>query len=432
MAVQTIRLVTRAALAAAVLIGLAAPAKAGPLVLTLDEAVRMAGEQSTGVKKAREARNEYEGRYRKERAAAFPKFTAQGVYSRSEDDSKADMGDPGSTTSAVAGITLTQPLFTWGRLSAAIRAAGLGLDLWQDELAQARATSVRDVTVAFADVLLARELEAIARQTLEQRQRHLEETGRRLTAGTATDYDVLAARVAADNARPEAIRSANAVRAARHRLAFLLGLDGREVDASGSLEVSDAGDLPTYEAALAQALARRPELAGLRRAIAMGEEVVRIQAAGNKPTLALQGETAWKDIDVGVAAGDGAYWSAGLVVSWPIFDGGLTAGATAMARSDVAALRLDQENLSRGVALEVRQGLDAVDEARQRVDALKGTMDQATRLLEMAEKGYALGVKIPLEVSDAALNLAAARASLALARRDLMAARAGLDRALGR
>ena len=43
---------------------------------------------------------------------------------------------------------------------------------------------------------------------------------------------------------------------------------------------------------------------------------------------------------------------------------------------------------------------------------------QAERLLEMAEKGYTLGVKIRLDVADAELNLIRAQGNLARAQHD--------------
>ena len=57
---------------------------------------------------------------------------------------------------------------------------------------------------------------------------------KRQAAGTATDYDVLAAQVAVENAKPAVIRSQNIVRAAREQLRFLLA-ETHEVDVEGTL-----------------------------------------------------------------------------------------------------------------------------------------------------------------------------------------------------
>jgi HAE1 family hydrophobic/amphiphilic exporter-1 len=68
-------------------------------------------------------------------------------------------------------------------------------------LGTAVAQVARDVSTAFYDVLVARELAAIAEQDLAQEGRHLEQARRMQAAALATDYDALAAGVAVENAR---------------------------------------------------------------------------------------------------------------------------------------------------------------------------------------------------------------------------------------
>ena len=70
----------------------------------------------------------------------------------------------------------------------------------------------------------------------------LDEARRKHAAGTATDYDVLAAEVAVENARPEVIRRENLIQISREKLRFLLGMEGQEVDVTGTLETP----LPPY------------------------------------------------------------------------------------------------------------------------------------------------------------------------------------------
>jgi HAE1 family hydrophobic/amphiphilic exporter-1 len=81
--------------------------------------------------------------------------------------------------------------------------------------------------------------------------------------------------------------------------------------------------------------------------------------------------------------------------------------------------------------MDVRNAGNAVKEAGEIVQALSGTVKQAARLLEMAEKGYEFGVKIRLEVDDAQFNLLQARSNLARARRDYRVALVNFDWAMG-
>jgi len=397
----------------------------GALVLTLDQALGLAAEQNRDVQQALEYRTQVEARYGEERSAALPHFTVLGAASRSDDASQRGLGPPERMGNYTAKLAVTQPLFTWGQIGAAVRLADIGRSTAGDRLAGARGTALRDAATVFYDVLLAREFAALAAQNLQQKSRHLEEATRRLAAGTVTDFDVLAANVAVQNARPEVTRAANQISAARERLAFVLGLRGREVDVVGSLETAAAA-VPDYGMAFQAAVNSRPELAELRKNRAMSEELVRVVKAGNKPRLDLGADIGWRAVDMDGRTGDGSAWSAGLQLSWPIFDGGRTKGAVARTESETRSLVLEEARFLDALELETRMGIDAVRESATIVEALTGTVTQAERLLALAEKGFELGVKVRLDVDDAQLNLLQARAGLARGRRDLLAAQVNL------
>lgn len=398
-------------------------------VLTLEEALATASGKNRDIRKAIEFRRQVEGRYVDERAAALPQIVITSSFSRDRDESQKAFGGgfiplERETRSAEAGIS--QPLFSWGQISAGIRAARIGFAAAADRLRSTRQSAARDVTASFYDILLARELHVIARQNLEQKNRHLDETRKRNAAGTATDYDVLAAEVAAENARPDVIRTENLVRTSRERLRFLLAVEGQEVDADGTL-ISAVDAYPPYEETFGTAVKNRPELSELRNRIAISRELITIANAGDKPRLDLKGGIGWRALDVRTSDADGGAWSAGVYLSYPIFDGLRTRGKVAQAKSESASLRIDEAKLLDAMALETRDAVNAVREAGEIVKALSGTVSQAERLLALAEKGFEYGVKTRLDVEDAVLNLVQAKGSLARARRDYLVSSVNLE-----
>ena len=413
------------------------PTAAAPetLRLALPEVARLARERDRGVLKAREYQAWVRGKYVEERAGALPVVRLEASAARQRDESQQALFGglfPPQQDVRQAQASLTQALFTWGQVGAAIHGAKEGMAMAGDQLDTAEQDAVRDAVEAHCDVLLARELAAIAAHDLELKQRHLDEAQRKLDEGTATDYEVLAARVAVQNARPQAIRAANAVRTARDRLRYLLALEGAEVDAAGELAPGDSlAPPPDYETALAAAWANRPELAAIAHQRAVQRDLVKIHGAGDKPRLDLQAAYGQREYDIDGFTADGPYWSAGLYVSFPIFDGLRTRGKVAQARSDARAVEIEEARLRDLIALEVRTAVHAVEEARGIEAALAGTVAQARRLLEMAEAGFDLGVKTHLEVEDAQLNLMAARGNLARARRDRAVAEVTLERVQG-
>jgi outer membrane protein TolC len=405
-----------------------APASAQTRVLTLAEAIAITAEKNRDIEKAREYIAWAQGKYVEERAAAFPQLTALASLGWDKDESQKIYGPTMTqkTERRSALIGLTQPLFTWGQVSAAIRAAKVGLQSAEEQLRVYQQAAKRDVSAAFYDVLLARELHALALHNLEQKKRHLEEARRKLQAGVATDYDVLAAEVSAENARPETIRTENQIRTARERLRFLLAVESGEVDAAGSLD-ADFAPLRSYEEVFTLAREKRPDLADIRHRIDVYRELVVLAGAQDKPRVDLKGAYGWNYLEQPGISGDGPYWSIGVQLSYPFFDGLRTKGRVAQAESDLRRIRIDEAKRIDAVALEIREAVNAARESEGIVRSLSGVVNQAERLLVMAEKGYELGVKTRLEVDDAELNLRQAKSSLSRARRDYLVARVSLE-----
>ncbi|MBN1547270.1 MAG: TolC family protein [Syntrophaceae bacterium] len=398
-------------------------------ILTLDDVQSVALDKNKDIQKALEYRRYVEGRYVAERAAALPQLTAHLGATKSRDESqKGLMGGivPIETKIQSAEVSLSQALFTWGQVGSAIRAAKVGMANAEDQLRIIREATLRDVTAAFYNILLAREFNRIAVQNLGQKNRHLKEMTRKFQAGVATDYDVLSWEVAVENARPEVIRTENLIRTTLDQLRFLLGMDEGQIDVTGTLDTMEE-PYPEYEATLQVARARRPELSEIRNRTRMAEEVVNIANANNKPRLDLRADYGYKDWEQDNADSDGDLWTAGLYITFPFFDGLRTQGQVTQAKSEVASLKIEESKLQDAIALQVRDAINAVRESGEILKALASTVNQANRLLLMAEKGYEYGVKTKLDVDDAQFNLNSAKANLAKARRDYLTAQVNLD-----
>ena len=401
-------------------------------ILTLEEAIRITAEKNRDIQKALEYRNLLKAIYVTERAAALPQLviTAYAVNSRDESQKAFGFGFPLRTNTRSAEIGLYQSLFTWGQVGAAIRAAKVGIATADDQLRIFRQAAFCDVSASFYDIHLAKAFNAIAIQNLEQKIRHYDEASKKYSAGIATDYDVLTGKVAVENARPDIIRTENLIRILKENLRFLLGYE-EEVDVKGDLEITIT-PYPRYEDAVMFAVKNRPELSDLRHRIDMANELVKIANAGDKPRLDFKGTYGFRDLYLGVDQNDnGKAWSAGLSVTYPIFDGFRTRGRVSQAKSNVATLKIEETKLMDSIKLEVRNVCNAVRESGEIVKALSGTVVQAERILQMAEKGYEYGVKTRLDVEDAELNLVQAKGNLARAKRDYLVACVNLERAMG-
>ena len=200
--------------------------------LTLEEALKLALDKNKDIKKAREYRNLVEGRYVEERAAALPQLTGRAGISRDRDESQAAYNQffPVERETRNAGVGLNQVIYTFGQVESAIRAAKIGLKTADDQLKISQQAVIKDVSAAFYDLLLAKELNKLAQENLEQKKRIHEESKKKAALGVGTDFDVLVSRVAMENARPEVIRTTNLIQQSRMKFAFQMGLSNEKVD----------------------------------------------------------------------------------------------------------------------------------------------------------------------------------------------------------
>ncbi|MBI5585249.1 MAG: TolC family protein, partial [Deltaproteobacteria bacterium] len=344
------------------------------IILTLDKALRMAMDKNKDIQKAKEFRNQVEGRYVTERAAALPQFVIQAGLSRDRDESQKALfpAIPVEREVRTATVGFSQLLYSFGQVEAAIRAAKIGIKTADDQLHLFQQEALKDVSSAFYDTLLSGELFNLARQNLEQKLRHLNEATQKHKAGTATDYDILAAEVALENARPEVIRTENLIRISRERLRFLLGLENQEVGVEGNL-LTPIAPYPVFEDSLALAWKNRPELANYKHRIGIAEELLNIVKAGNLPVLNLKAGYGWQSLDYQPSQASGAIWTAGLFVTFPFFDGLRTQGKVTQAKSDLSTLKIEEAKLVDAIVLQTREAVNFVREAGEIVKGLSGT-----------------------------------------------------------
>lgn len=400
--------------------------------LTLEEALKLALDKNKDIQKAREYRNLVEGKYVEERAAALPQLTGQAGISRDRDESQAAFVRffPVERETRNAGIGLSQVIYTFGQVESAIRAAKIGLKTADDQLKISQQAVIKDVSSAFYDVLLAKELHQLALENLEQKKRNHEESKKKAALGVGTDFDVLVSRVAMENARPEIIRTANLIQQSRMKFAFQMGLSNEKVDGRGTLK-ADIGNYPPYEESIQTALKNRPELKEFQHRIGIAEELVKINNAYDKPRVDFKAGYGWQDLILENAQADGPAWTVGLVLTYPFFDGLRARGKVAQSKSDLASIKIEESKFIDSVILLVRDAVNRVKEAGEIVKGLTGTVTQAETLLSLAEKGFQFGVKTRLEVEDAQLNQVQAKLDLARAKRDYLVAQVNLEWTMG-
>lgn len=397
--------------------------------LSLDQAVEIALRQNHDVLRAREQLTLMDGRIQEARSEVYPQVELSADLFRTYDESIRD-SDFGAFVSPEAAnrygvrASARQLLFSWGKVSTAIEIARDSQRLSREELA----TAVRGVTLqvheAFYGLLLAQRLVGVATERQAQRQRQFEVAEKRFAAGVVNEFEVLRARVDLANAAPPAIRAKNQVRQAIAQLNNLLARDqNTPLETSEELRYQPLEGL-TLGQVVERAVAQRPELQSLRVSREIAEKAVRIAQAEDKPQVNLLGEYGFAADQVSNLDLDREVWSAGVALTWPLFDGGRTRGQVAQAASDVRQVALASGQVEEAITLEAKVVLDDLGEAREIIDAASLNTEQAQKALELAEAAYRYGVATALDVTNAELSLTVARTDHARALHDYLVARA--------
>lgn len=338
--------------------------------LTLEDALALARERdaetllaATRVEEAR-ARLAFAGR----RLQDNPVLALAGGPRRAGDEESTDLE-----------AALEQELGSGGRRAARRAGAEAVLARAEAERAGAERRLRREVTLAFAEALLARERLAFRAQDRETVDGLLAATERRYRAGEATALERNRARTAAAAARAEELVAAADRTAAKARLKALAGVAPEaEIEPSG-------GPLPAAPPPLAALLARldeRPDLRTLAAELREAEAEVALGRALARPAYGVRGGyEREEDADVVMA---------GVAVALPWVDRGQTVAAAGRARAEalrraVAAARAQAETELRNAAAALAARLDAVRELEQ--TALPGLADSA----ELAAKSLDAG-----------------------------------------
>ncbi|MBN1419710.1 MAG: TolC family protein [Planctomycetes bacterium] len=343
-----------------------------------------------------------------------------------------DFNDPGRFDNFELGGTVSWNLFRGGARIHETRVAQAQRALGVHDRARLENRLISSVIQGYYDVLAAAEFTATAEASVRTVEAQLDEV-RKLFAGGATGTrkaDVLALEVRLAEARERELRARNARSLAAAALANLMGL-------APDSELALSGDewrpreLPdSYEAAVAEAMARRPEMASARTAVERADRAKRAEKAAFLPRVDLVGRGWWDDPDLKYEAGH-VNWTIGAMLSWEIFRGGATSGRVRRAKAAVEEMRALDRKAALDVELDVRSAYLRLEEARARLDVAEQSVAQAEESLDLVRKLYDGGAATITRYLEAELALTAARMRATQGRFDVKKASADLGRSMG-
>ncbi|MEX2181336.1 MAG: TolC family protein [Gemmatimonadaceae bacterium] len=431
-------------------------AQATPTELSLAEALRIAERRNAGVRIAEAGAARARGYQRAADSGRLPQVNGSISYQRAIESQFAaiserfapDTGSSGggiedsplaqifaAPNTAVFQLSATQHLWTAGRLGAARAGASAGRDAANIALASARAQAILDVAAAYFDAVAMERLQAIADSTVALTERTLAHVELAREVGTASEFDLLRARVARDNQRPLAIQARGNRTAALLRLKQLLELplsapltlttpirddDALVAETMGPIRLVDDRTITPDTSVAARATVRQAEAQVEAR-----EAALRAARLARFPSLQLTStyqRFAYPPDGTFLPGELGLYfpnWTVSLGLAFPVFSGGRVSGERMVAEADLLEARSRLQQTRDGAELDALLAVTQLEQAQAAYLASVGTDAQAEQAYRIAEVRFREGISTPVELTESRVQLEQARLQRVTTARDL-------------
>jgi outer membrane protein TolC len=353
---------------------------------------------------------------------AFGSFPSTGPIPATDTVVEAPRSLSGSVTATVA-----QPITQLHRIGLSTKMSELTRDLEQEKLREQRAALVAEVRRAYYGLL---QLQSVLAAKEEQIQafRELDRiVGQQVVTEVALRADGLEvkARLAAEEYDMAAVRGD--LQTSREKLNWLLGRD-----LSHAFEVAAVPEAALEEvvldAAVARALARRPDLAQARLAVVQAETDRRLKKAEWIPDVSLA-LTYYSFVNVDLLPKNLA--QVGVQVRWEPFDWGRKSKETAEKTIQLDQARTAAREAQDRARLEVAQSFRRLQQARLLIQAERLGREAARERLRVLTVRHGQSVALMKDVLEAQAGMSAAHARYDQALAAFWTAKADFQKAMG-
>lgn len=333
-------------------------------------------------------------------------------------------------------LSLTMPIYTGGQLEGAIKAADLAMNANELGLELCKQQVKAATMSAYYQALQAKNQIKVAQDSVNTLTEHLKNVNAQYTVGTVAKSDVLGTQVQMANAEQNLINANNSYDVAIASLNNVMGLP-----TDTELNLTDSLDYNVYEIPLeectAYARSNRPDVLMADYQVAIAEAGVQQAKAGYMPKVSAQASKSWAGEDpFGSEETDKRYaqnnnWTAGVVLSWDIWDNNITQSKVNQSKAAVAKAEAAAENTRQSGDLEVRTAYLNLKAAEKSINTTQVAVDKAQEDYKIAQVRYAAGVGTNLDVMDAEEKLAQAQTNYYTALYNYNSSKAALDKAMG-
>jgi outer membrane protein TolC len=330
--------------------------------------------------------------------------------------------------------TLQQPLFTGGKISGAIDAAGFSAEATKEDLKKDQADVLYNIKASYWNLYRAIEFKKFVDENVDQIKSHAVDAENLFKQGLLTTNDVMKVRVQLSDALVRQIDAKNDVQLAMYVLNNTIGLPLQtEIELASTIHIVDrkwaqADDL------IKSAFEKRPEVLGMNARVKAGEAGLTSTRGGWWPQIYLIGNYYYNNPNQRYFPVTNEFqnsWDVSISLSFDLWNWNQTGHQSTQAQAQLAQAQEGLSMTKDGIMLEVTQSYLGIQKAKERKAVSEQGVAQAEENYRTMDGKYKQGLAANSELLDAEVALLQTKLNLTQSLVDYELAIAQLSRAIG-
>ncbi|WP_249138173.1 TolC family outer membrane protein [Phenylobacterium montanum] len=400
---------------------------------TLADAIALAYQTNPTLQSERAQLRALNESYVQARAGFRPQVSGSAEYDYSKSPSTYET----EVDNASATLSVTQPIYTGGLVTAQVRAAMADILSGRQKLRQTEAQVMQQVILAYVDVRRDQEALRIAQDNVSVLNRQLDETKARFDVGQITRTDVAQSEARLAQAQAQLANAMAQLGVSRAGYVAVIGQSPGELAQEPELTAVPATIDEAFAIAdknnggiLAADFAEQGAAARVAEAKSANRPTVSIRAGiGASSTLQESKSLSFGLVKLGVYQEN---VTASAVLTQPLFTGGLNSSRIREALEDENVQRIAIETARRTAVQQVSQAWNQLLAARAGAVSNQKQVDADQVAWEGTRQEAQVGLRTTLDVLNAEQELHNAQLALVNSKHDQYVASAGLLNAMGR
>ncbi|MDR0229730.1 MAG: TolC family protein [Flavobacteriaceae bacterium] len=312
---------------------------------------------------------------------------------------------------AMGGFMATWPLFTGGKINAAIRAHEIESEMGEKDLANTKNKLVSELAQRYYQVKLADEAVLVRQTVYDGMLKHLHDATKLEENGMIAPVEKLSADVAVSEANRQLVGAKKDAALARVALANTM-----EVDEVKDVLISDfftASNLESLQHYQSLAVSNYPMLQKVALQKELAEEGVKIKKSSNYPTVLAFGQTLLVHNNpmpgLDILNNNNKPWTVGVGVSYTLFEGFKNKNEIRAAKATKESVELYEHKAQGDIKMLVEKLYKDIEKQEEQIKNLKVQETLAVEFLRVRTKAFSEGFATSTEVTDAEMNLSGVR-----------------------